>query len=45
MDEELASIALVSFSVGGDYNPALRIIFRKTRKELKLAARRMVVVR
>ena len=38
MDEELASIALVSFSVGDDYNPALRIICQKNKKRVKVSS-------
>ena len=45
MDEELASIPLVSSPIRDDYNPALCIICQKSRRKLKLVARQMVVVR
>ena len=38
MDEELASVALVSFSVGDDYNPALRIVCQKNKKRVKVSS-------
>ena len=39
MNEEQASIPLVSSSIGDDYNPVLCIICQKNERELKLAKR------
>ena len=38
MDEELASIPLVSSSIGDEYNPALCIIFQKNKKGVKVTS-------
>ena len=40
MDENLANVALVSFSVGDDYNPALRIVCQKNKKRVKVSSTR-----
>ena len=38
MDEELASISLVSCSIGDDYNPALCIICQKNKQGVKVSS-------
>ena len=38
MDEELASIPLVSSSIGDDYNPALCIICQKNKKGVEVSS-------
>ena len=38
MDEELASIPLVSSSIGDEYNPTLCIICQKSKKGVKVSS-------